>query len=130
MATNPPCGSTAEAGVLRVTYQHRYLKIPAGQEEHLRDAVKDSYDRFFKAAASLKVRKEIAEDPDRLNDVVLRLAETLGEDFASIFEAEQTIAPTKCFTEQRYQELDAEANAKLELIGVRQVVAMAHHKGK
>src|SRR5262249_62223581 len=105
-------------------------KIPAGQEEHLRDAVKDGYDRFFKPAASLKVRKEIAEDPERLNDVVLRLADTLGDDFAEIFEAEQTIAPTKCFTEQRYKELDAEANAKLELIGVRQVVAMAEHKGK
>ena len=43
---------------------------------------------------------------------------------------QQTVAPTKAFTERRYLELDADANEKLEGLGVRQVVAMAEHKGK
>jgi hypothetical protein len=115
-----PAGSK---GVLRLSYQHRYLKLPAEKESALRQIVGERYEDYFQPAASVKIRKDIADDPERLAQVVVRLGQVLGDEFAAIFEAEQTILPTKRFTEQRYRELDKQTNAALNLAGVYQVVS-------
>jgi hypothetical protein len=118
--------TTVRAAGLRLSFQHRYAKLPADREEPLRGIVNGSFERFFKPVSSLRVRKEIAEDPERLDAVVLDLANTLGaERFAEVFECEQTLTPTRVFTERRYLDLTPEQNAALELAGVRQIVSFA-----
>jgi hypothetical protein len=112
-------------GALRVSFQHRYTKVPLDLEADLRGLLKDDYDRLFKRAVSLKVKKEIAEDPAQLDAMVVALAEALGaENFATFFEVEQSLAPTKAFTETKWQ-FPVETRAALQLAGVRQIVAFA-----
>ena len=85
----------------------------------------EDYERYFKRTVSLKVKKEVAEDPERLDAMVLALAEALGaENFSSLFEVEQSLTPTKAYTESTCQ-FPAETRAALNLIGVRQIVAVA-----
>ena len=113
------------AGGVRVSFQHRYAKLALDREEHLRNLFTDDYERYFKRTVSLKVKKEVAEDPTRLEQVVLALAEALGaENFASLFDVEQSLTPTKAFTETSYA-LSAETRAALTMAGVRQIVAIA-----
>jgi hypothetical protein len=112
-------------GALRVSFQHRYTKLPLDLEADLRGLLGDDYDRLFKRAVSLKVKKEIAEDPAQPDAMVIALAEALGaENFASFFEVEQSLAPTKVFTESKWQ-FPVETRAALQLAGVRQIVAFA-----
>jgi hypothetical protein len=112
------------AGKLRVSFQHRYGKLPLDREAALRAAVNNDFYRYFKRSVSLKVKKEVAEDPARLEQMLLALAKTLGaKNFAAMFEVEQTLAPTKVFTESSWQ-LSAETKAALATAGVKQVVAM------
>jgi hypothetical protein len=112
-------------GALRVSFQHRYTKLALDREEHLRQLLGENFERYFKRTVSLKVKKEVAEDPERLDAMVLALAEALGtENFASLFEVEQSLAPTKTYTETSCQ-FPAETRAALNLIGVRQIVALA-----
>jgi hypothetical protein len=118
-----------KVGTLRITYTARYYKLLADREGALREAVGDSYDDYFRPGAKLKVRKEITDDPERLAEVVVQLGEALGANaFQEVFEAEQTILPTKLFTENRYRDLDPEQNAKLTMAGVCQVVSMGGAK--
>jgi hypothetical protein len=112
-------------GTARVSFQHRYTKLPLEREEELRRVLGDSYEGFFKRGVSLKVKKEIAEDPARLEQLVVALAESIGaENFASLFEVEQCLIPTKAFTETRCQ-LQPETRAALAAAGVKEIVAMA-----
>ena len=53
-------------GALRVSFQHRYTKLALDREEHLRQVLGDDFERYFKRTVSLKVKKEVAEDPERL----------------------------------------------------------------
>jgi hypothetical protein len=113
------------AGDLRVSFQHRYAKLALEREEHLRQVLGDDFDRLFKRTVSLKVKKEVAEDPVQLEQIVMVLAEALGPDnFASCFDVEQTLTPTTVFTETSCQ-LPPETRAALNLAGVRQIVALA-----
>src|SRR5262249_25887071 len=112
-------------GALRLSFQHRYTKLPLDLEGDLRCLLGDDYDRLFKRAVSLKVRKEIAEDPAQLEAMVVALAEALGADnFATYFEVDQSLTPTKAFTETKWQ-FSIETRAALQLAGVRQIVALA-----
>jgi hypothetical protein len=108
-----------------VSFQHRYANLGLDREEHLRQVLGDDFERYLKRTVSLKVKKEVAEDPARLEQMVMALAEALGaENFASLFEVEQSLTPTKAFTESSCQ-LPAETRAALNLAGVRQIVALA-----
>ena len=118
----------ADDGVLRVTFQHRYLKLPSSKAQELQSVVGDRYDDCFRPGATVKVRKEIADDPDQLGKVVMQLAEALGDQFAKIFEAEQVLLPTRTFTEQRYRFFDDAANERLESAGVKSVVVVMEGK--
>src|SRR5262245_58144240 len=70
-------------GALRVSFQHRYTKLALDREEHLRELLGEDYERYFKRTVSLKVKKEGAEDRERLDAMVLDLAEAPGaENFA------------------------------------------------
>jgi len=112
-------------GALRVSFQHRYTKLGLDREEHLREVLGEDFERYFKRSVSLKVKKDVAEDPARLEQMVMALAEALGaENFASLFEVEQSLTPTKAYTESSCQ-LPAETRAALNLAGVRQIVALA-----
>jgi len=116
------CG---QAGALRVSFQHRYGKLPLDREAELQAAVNGDFDRFFKRTVALKVKKEVAEDPARLEQLVVALAESIGADnFAELFEVEQSLTPTKAFTETSCQ-LPAETRIALSAAGVKQVVALA-----
>src|SRR5262249_20266282 len=107
------------------SFQHRYSKLRLDLETDLRNLLGEDYDRYFKRAVSLKVKKEIAEDPVQLEAMVIAVAEALGADnFASLFEVEQSLAPTKAFTEASWQ-LPVEKRAALQLAGLRQIVAVA-----
>ena len=100
---------------LRVSFQHRYAKLGLDREEHLRQVLGDDFERYFK----------VAEDPAQFEQMVLALAEALGaENFTSLFEVEQSLTPTKAYTETSCQ-LPAETRAALNLAGVRQIVALA-----
>lgn len=115
---------TTTAGKVRVSFQHRYSKIPLESETALREAVGDEFEKYFKRSVALKVKKEVAEDPERLEQLVIALAESIGADnFASLFEVEQTLAPTKAFTESSCQ-LPAATREALGSAGVKQIVAM------
>ena len=116
------------AGGVRVSFQHRYARIPLDQEVHLQALVAAEYKRFFRRTCSLKVRKEIADDPATLDAIVEALGEALGADkFALVFEVDQSLIPTKAYTETSCQ-LPAETRAGLSLAGVRQIVAVAPSK--
>lgn len=85
----------------------------------------EDFERYIKRTVSLKVRKEIAEDPTRLEAMVITLAEAMGaENFASLFEVEQSLSPTKAFTETNCQ-LPPETRTALQAAGVKQIVAFA-----
>jgi hypothetical protein len=121
-----PAGSRC----LRVTYQHRYAKFDAGNETELQRLLGKNYDRFFKRVAGLRLRKEVAEDPERLEQVVLAVADALGDQFAEIFEADPQLLPTKAFTERRWADLDQATNRQLDQLGLKQIVVITEQKGK
>lgn len=119
---------TTPAGVLRVSFQNRYSKIPLDREPELRAAVGDDYDRLFKRHVALKVKKDVADDPQRLEQLVVSLAESIGADnFAACFEVEQSLSPTEVFTQTSCQ-LSEETRTALETAGVKQTIGFA--KGK
>ena len=47
------------AGTLRVSFHHRYGKIPLDREAELQAAASGDFDRFFKRTVALKVKKEV-----------------------------------------------------------------------
>ena len=49
--------------ILRLTYQHRYAKLSDSKADLLRTIVDGKYETYFKAGATLKVRKEIPASP-------------------------------------------------------------------
>lgn len=111
---------------LRATFQHRYSAIPLELESHLRAVLGDDerFDRYFKPTASLKLKKEVADDPELLAKVVEEIAEAVGpERFSQLFEATQGLYPSKGFTENRWRELSQEQNDKIAAFGCEQVVA-------
>jgi len=113
------------SGIVRISFQHRYGKLLLDRQSALQAAAGADFERFFKKSVSLKVKKEIAEDPERLNEMVLKLAQAMGpENFAVLFEVEQSWMPTKVFTETSCQ-LPAEARTALQAAGLKQVIAMA-----
>ena len=93
----------------------------------MRAALHGDYDRLVKRNVGIKVKKEVAEDPDKLEKLVLTLAEALGDQFAETFEVEQFLSPTDLFTQTSYQFSD-ETRTALEAAGVKQVTAFV--KGK
>lgn len=112
-------------GALRVSFQHRYAKLSLDREAELRELLGGDFERYFKRTVLLKVKKEIAEDPAQLEVMVIALAEAIGaENFASLFEVEQALAPTKAFTEASCQ-LPPETRTALQAAGVKQIVAFA-----
>lgn len=117
-------GSTDE---LRISYQHRWSKVPMDRDPAIRSIVGDDrFDQFFQKQCGFKIRKEISEDPERLTRVVAQMMEgTIAENFASYFEYEEFLYPTRMCTEQRWRELTAEQNAGLESQGLRQVVSFS-----
>ena len=117
----------AASGAVRISFQNRYGKIPLDRENELRAALHGDYDRLVKRNVGIKVKKEVAEDPDKLEKLVLTLAEALGDQFAETFEVEQFLSPTDLFTQTSYQFSD-ETRTALEAAGVKQVTAFV--KGK
>jgi hypothetical protein len=127
-AHEPTVVIETKEGTARVSFQDRYSKLPIEREEELRRVLGNSYDGFFKRGVSLKVKKEVAEDPARLEQLVLALAESIGaENFASLFEVEQCLIPTTAFTETKCQ-LPPETRVAVAAAGVKQIVAMASKK--
>ncbi len=57
-------------GALRVSFQHRYTKLAMDREEHLRQLFGEDFERYFKRTVSLKVKKEVAEDPGCLETLL------------------------------------------------------------
>ena len=113
------------AGELRVTYQSKYNKIVAQNEQAIREAVDGDFDRLFTRQRSLSVRKAVTEDAGAFDALVAILREQLGNEmFEHCFEVEESLAPTKAFTETQHALSDA-ARAMLALAGVKQVVMVA-----
>ena len=116
------------AGNLRVSFQHRYSTIPLSKKEELTNILNGQFDQFFKKSVSVGVKKEIAEDPDKLEQMVMALIEMVGEDnFNQFFETTRSLVPTKTFTESCCQ-LPAETKQALLAAGVKQIVAFAATK--
>jgi hypothetical protein len=112
-------------GTLRVTFQHRYAVMPQRQEAALAELAGEDFGRWFAKHYALAVKKEIAEDPVKLEATVASLAKALGkEKFAEIFDVTQRLQPTEEFTQERHEiepdELEAFAAA-----GVKQIAALA-----
>lgn len=111
---------------LRMAVIHRYSAIPAERECELRKVVGGKFDMYFSPAATLKLKKEVADDPELLEVVVLAVAQAIGpEKFAAWFESTQTLACSRAFTERRFTELSDEQNARLEQAGVKQVISFS-----
>jgi hypothetical protein len=53
-----------------VSFQHRYTKLALDREEHLRQLLGEDFEPYFKRTVSLKVKKDVAEDPERLDAMV------------------------------------------------------------
>lgn len=124
-APEPTVWLDTKDGEVKVTFQHRYKDIPAGQEAELRDLVGDDYERFFAKAYGIEVRKEIAKDPAQLDAMVAALAKAIGpEKFKAWFIVGRTLAPTKEFTAAKYG-FKAALAQKLEKAGVKQTVTVA-----
>jgi hypothetical protein len=112
-------------GTLRLSFQDRYVKLSIDREIELRSLLGADFERYFKRIVNLKVQKTVAEDPAQLDAMVIALAEKLGaENFASLFEVEQSLAPTTAFTETNCQ-FPQETRAALQAAGVKQIVAFA-----
>lgn len=118
----------SELGNVRVSFQNRWVKMNPAVEPDLREALNGgnvSYDTLFRRHVSVKIRKDIAEDAEALNAVVMELANALGaERFREVFEVEQNLQPTKIYTETQYN-LSEHVRNVCGLAGVRQVVAVA-----
>lgn len=117
-----PAGNGGDA--LKVTYISKYSKIPLELEEHLRGLVGAvKFDTYFKPTASLELKKEVADDPDRLMQVIEAIAEAIGpERFTAWFESTQGLYPSRSFTERRWSELGDDVNERIEAFGISQQV--------
>ncbi len=116
---------TKDEDAVRVSFQHRYGKIDADRETMLREAVGPEFPAFFRIAYALKLRKEIADDFQKLQEFIQILASVVGpQRFAAWFDVEKTIVPTHLLTERK-PNLPAEVLSKLDAAGVEQVVALA-----
>jgi len=109
-------------GTAQVLFQHRWTKIPAAKEAELRALLGADYDRCFRPAVSLAVKKEIAEDPAKLDAVISELAALAGPRFAEWFEADRALAPTRNFTEAVALTIDQATKDKL---GLKQIVPVS-----
>jgi len=127
--TNRPWRFRPPAGTVRVSFQHRYGKLPLDREAGLRAAVNDDFETLLQALGVAEVKKEVAEDPTRLEHMVLALAKDARcrELRGDVRGRANRLAPTKVFTESSWQ-LTPETRAALATAGIKQVVAMAASK--
>lgn len=111
------------AGTVQVTFKNQWSKIPIAQQADLQAALGDRFAAAFKEAVALKVKKEVADDPERLDLLIQDLARALGPDrFVECFEAERTLCPTEHFTKAIALSMDSQARQKM---GLKQTVAVS-----
>lgn len=109
-----------ESGTLQVVFKRQWGKIPIDREPELREEFGEDFDRCFARHVGLKLRKEIAEDPKALEKVITELGKAFGDRFATLFECEQTLAPTEDLADD--PPIDAAARARL---GLKQVITVS-----
>lgn len=115
-----------QVGQLRVNFQHRYCDIPPSQLREIQQAFADpaEADHYFTEKLAIKVRSEIMDDPDALDEMLEYLRLRMGpQRFARYFEVKAKLMPFPKYTEEKAS-LPAETRDKLEGI-VRQVVAVS-----
>lgn len=98
-----------------VSYSDRYEKIPADNEEILRNLVGKDYDSLFELRNDIKVRSDLSEA--ELTSIV----EAIGYDnFVKYFDVRLSIKPTTKYTQEKHNIFK---NDKLSAIGsiVRQI---------
>lgn len=120
-------GPGGESQECRLSFQNRYSKVPLDRAPALRSIVGDArFDTFFKTMRGLKIKKEVAEDPERLATALeLMLSGAIGEHFATYFESEEFLYPRVLFTERRWIDLSDEQNAQCAAQGVTQTVTFS-----
>lgn len=123
-----------EDGTLCVQFKGQYKKIPAVRACELQAEIgavlglegkelAEAFDRLFEERVTLSLRKEIARDPEQLDQVVRALTKAAGDQFGEWFETELTLAPTEEFTQSRV--LGFKDRARL---GIEQVVTLSEKK--
>lgn len=89
-----------DVGTLQVLFKQQWHKIPSQKEAELRAELGEAFDDSFREQVTLKVRKDVTDDPKKLEQIVLALANAVGpEQFAAWFEVERTWVPTATFAE-------------------------------
>lgn len=84
-----------DIGPLCLSLGRRWCRIDVSQADRLKELVgEELFEKYFRLSVSMRVRREVAEDPERLEQVVDRLQEMLGDEFWEIFEADRSLAPT------------------------------------
>lgn len=116
----------ANQGAVRVSFQHRYAKLSADKAELLAGILGETaFTELFRQVHTIAIRKEIAEDPAKLEEMHASLVEVIGaERMEAWFETSSSLVPNAVFTERKYT-FDPATSQKLEAAGVKQVVAMA-----
>lgn len=112
-------------GTLQVQFKQQYGKIPAEREQELRAELGDDFDVFFEERAAVVLRRDVAEDEDKLDAMVSELRQLLGDRFSDYFTAERCFVPTKEFTQKCV--LDP---VERERLGIKQVVSFQEKREK
>jgi len=95
---------------LTVSWKDAYSKIPTEQLDEIKSIVGNKTDSFFRETNDIKVKPEAATDPDVLEKLINAVG---AENFRRWFDVNQSIKPTREFTERRYMELDKKTNEAL-----------------
>jgi hypothetical protein len=111
------------AGVVQVIFANAWKKIDAGRADDLEAELgTDVFRRCFREAATVNLKKQITDDPQRLNQIVRELANLIGEKFLEWFECEAQLVPNDEFLELQ---LDAAALGRL---GLEQLVKVQEQR--
>lgn len=98
-----------------LSYMDKYEKIPADQEDVLREVIGKDFDSLFQLRNDIKVRSDLSEA--ELSSIVERIG---YDDFIKYFDVKLSIKPTSRYTQEKHNLFKTE---KLNQIGqfVRQI---------
>lgn len=107
--------ATKDGHWVTISYMDKYEKIPADQEDVLREVIGKDFDSLFQLRNDIKVRSDLSEA--ELSSIVERIG---YDDFVKYFDVRLSIKPTSRFTQEKHNLFKTE---KLSQIGqlVRQI---------
>jgi len=121
-------GDDDESPPINVIFSHKYSEIPLDQAKVLREIVGRKFAACFETVKKVTLKDAVAKSEKKLDSLIRALggeqrpgkeeeiAEVGKKLFAENFDVKRFLAPTRHFTEERWQEFTAEENAALDEI--------------